>query len=118
MERTLVCNGNQTIKLVFVASPLSMQYEGERAKTGWLRIRIMFPSGATCLPTDCCFRLGSAPLQTQGPFHTHFKVLVILLIEDPTVTVKCRTAIKALFLYFNLCLSVMLNGLSCALTSI
>jgi len=21
---------------------------------GWLRIRIMCPSGATCLPTDCC----------------------------------------------------------------
>jgi hypothetical protein len=25
------------------------------AKTGWLRIRIMCPSGATCLPADCCF---------------------------------------------------------------
>jgi hypothetical protein len=28
----------------------------------------------------------------------------MLNIEDPTVTVKCRTAIKVLFLYFNLCL--------------
>jgi hypothetical protein len=27
----------------------------ERAKTGWLGIRIMCPSGATRLPTDCCF---------------------------------------------------------------
>ena len=27
----------------------------ERAKTGWLRIGIMCPSGATCLFTDCCF---------------------------------------------------------------
>jgi hypothetical protein len=26
-----------------------------RAKTGWLGIRIMCPSGATCLPEDCCF---------------------------------------------------------------
>jgi hypothetical protein len=30
---------------------------------------------------------------------------------DRTVTVKCRIAIKALFLYFNLCLSVMLESL-------
>jgi hypothetical protein len=27
----------------------------------------------------------------------------MLVVEDPTVTVKCRTAIKALFLYLNLC---------------
>jgi hypothetical protein len=33
------------IKLVFVASPI----------TGWLGIRIMSPSGATCLSADCCF---------------------------------------------------------------
>ena len=42
----------------------------------------------------------------------------MLIVEDPTVTVKCRTAIKVLFLYFNLCLSVMLNSLSCPFTSI
>jgi len=23
--------------------------------TGWFGIRIMCPSGATCLPVDCCF---------------------------------------------------------------
>jgi hypothetical protein len=34
--------------LVFVASPLSTHYQGERTKTGWLGIRIMCPSGATC----------------------------------------------------------------------
>ena len=33
-------------------------------------------------------------------FHTHFSIRVILTVEDPTVTVKCRTAIKVLFLYF------------------
>ena len=27
----------------------------ERAKTGWLGIRIKCPSGATCLSADCCF---------------------------------------------------------------
>ena len=42
-------------KLVIVTSPLSTQYKGETAKTGWLGIRIMCPSGATCLPADCCF---------------------------------------------------------------
>jgi hypothetical protein len=26
-----------------------------RAKTGWLGIRIMCSSGATCLPANCCF---------------------------------------------------------------
>ena len=33
----------KTIKLVFVASPLSTQHEGERAKTDWLGIGIMCP---------------------------------------------------------------------------
>jgi len=41
--------------LVFVASPLGTQHQGERAKTGWLGIGIMCPSGATCLSADCCF---------------------------------------------------------------
>ena len=47
--------------------------------------------------------------------HTYFiiHVCVMLIIEDPTVTVKCRTAITTLFLYFKLCLSVMLDSLSC-----
>ena len=44
-----------TVRLVFVASPLIMQHEGERAKTGWHGMRIMCPSGATCLRADCCF---------------------------------------------------------------
>jgi hypothetical protein len=43
----------KTIKLVFVASTLSTQYKGERAKTVWLGIRIMCTSGATCLSADC-----------------------------------------------------------------
>ena len=44
----------------------------------------------------------------------------MLIIEDTTVTEKCRTAIKVLFLFFNfnLCLHVMLESLSCSFTSI
>jgi hypothetical protein len=38
----------KTVKLVFASSPLSTQQLGERAKTGWLGIRIMYPSGVTC----------------------------------------------------------------------
>jgi len=49
----------------------------------------------------------TAELQSGGPFHTQFRVLLVMLIvEDPTVTLECRTAIKVLFLYFNI-------GLSC-----
>ena len=41
----------------------------------------------------------------------------MLIIEDPAVTVKRTTTIKALFLYlnFDMCLSVMLDSLSCSL---
>jgi len=52
----------------------------------------------------------------QYVLHTHFRVCVTLIVEDPTVTVKCRTARKALCLYFNVCLSVMLDSLSCSFT--
>jgi len=45
-----------TIKLVFVASPLGTQHQGERAKTSWLGMRIMCPSGATCLSAHSCFQ--------------------------------------------------------------
>ena len=43
------------IKLVFDASPLSMQHQGERAKTAWLGNQDYEPSGETYLFTDCCF---------------------------------------------------------------
>ena len=39
---------------VYVASPLSAQHWGARARTGWLEIRITCPSGAKYLPADCC----------------------------------------------------------------
>jgi hypothetical protein len=55
----LVCGRSwvkpKTIKLVFVASLLSTQHKGERAKTASLGIRMMYPSGTTCLSVDYCF---------------------------------------------------------------
>jgi uroporphyrinogen-III synthase len=48
-------NQTKDYKMVFVASPLSMQHLVERAKTGWLGIKIMCRSGATCLSADRCF---------------------------------------------------------------
>jgi hypothetical protein len=48
----------------------------------------------------------------KGQFHTHF-----MIIEDHTVTVKCRTAIKVLLLYFNLCLKCNMDNLSCSFSS-
>jgi hypothetical protein len=41
-----------TIQLVFVAFPLSTQHQGEGAKTCWLGIGIMCPSGTTCLHSN------------------------------------------------------------------
>ena len=34
---------------------LSTHHLRKNAKTGWLGIRIIYASGATCLPADCCF---------------------------------------------------------------
>ena len=42
-----------------------------------------------------------------------FMVRVMFIVEDSVVTVKYRTATKELFIYFNLCPSVMLDSLSC-----
>ena len=45
----------------------------------------------------------------------------MLIVEDSTVTVKHRTAVTALLIYFNLCLCVNLDILyscSCSFTSI
>jgi hypothetical protein len=36
--------------------------------------------------------------------HEYTGSYIGILVKDPTVTVKCRITIKALFLYFNLCL--------------
>jgi hypothetical protein len=42
-------------KLIFDASPLRTHHSGERTKTGWLGIRIVCPSVATCLSAGYCF---------------------------------------------------------------
>jgi hypothetical protein len=54
----------KTMKLVFVVSPLRTQHLGERAKTGYLGIMIMW---ATCLSADCCKRVGLV----QSTLHRH-----------------------------------------------
>jgi hypothetical protein len=41
--------------LICIVSPLSTHNSGERAKTGWLGVRIMCSSETTCLSADCCF---------------------------------------------------------------
>ena len=46
-------------------------------------------------------------------FHTHYRVCVIYIVED---TEKYRTAIKAQYFYIDMCLSVMLDSLSCLFT--
>ena len=50
-------------------------------------------------------------------------LLIYILLEfcsllKTLLWLKCRTAIKVLFLYLKLCLCVMLNSLSCSFTSI
>ena len=42
----------KTIKLVFC---FSTKHVALRRKTGWLRIKIMCQSWATCISVDCCF---------------------------------------------------------------
>jgi hypothetical protein len=50
-ERTSYIQWDDTT-LIFVAAP---QHCEERANTGWFGIRIMGPSGTTCLSLNCCF---------------------------------------------------------------
>jgi hypothetical protein len=54
---------NQKQKLVVATSPLTTQQYRVRTNTGWLGIWVMCPSGATCLPMDCCF--GEPALKTH-----------------------------------------------------
>ena len=45
----------KTIKLIFLASSISTQHKGVRTKTvDGLDTGQCVPSGATCLPADCC----------------------------------------------------------------
>jgi hypothetical protein len=39
----------------FSTKHAALRSKSKRAKTGWLRIRIMCQSGATCLSVDYCF---------------------------------------------------------------
>ena len=59
--------------------------------------------------THICIPKSPLKGQIGAVFQTHCRVCVLLIIGYSTVTVKCRTAIKTLFLYFNLCQCVTLN---------
>ena len=51
--------------------------------------------------------------------YSNKSLLCVLNVKlDSAVTVRCRTAIKALLLYFNLQLSVKLDSFSCSFTTI
>ena len=50
------------------------------------------------------------------PKQTCLRVRVVLITEDSIVTVKCRTAIKAMYRYFELCQSVKYDSPSCSFT--
>ena len=43
------------IKCMCCFSAKHTSFNKERAKTGWLEIRIMCSSGEACLSADCCF---------------------------------------------------------------
>ena len=54
---------------------IGFDWKSEKPRTGWLGIRIICPSGTTCLPADCCFnelalkiQLGFCLVQS-GPHH-------------------------------------------------
>ena len=66
----------KTIKLVFVFSRLSMQHYGERAKNGWLGIRIMCPSGGHVYPRTV--ELVSVDLVQSGPDHHFIGISLVL----------------------------------------
>ena len=53
-----------------------------------------------------------------GWVHIDLRIWVMLISDHRTVTVKCRTALKELFLCLNLCLSVKLDCLACSFTFI
>ena len=73
----------KTIKLEFVASPLSTQHYGERAKTGWLRIRIMCLSGEQDnSPPDNCPPDNSPPDNCLPQFFFHFIFSFWLPLSD------------------------------------
>jgi len=57
-------------------------------------------------------------LQARCRFTPILGYQLCLFSKYPTVAVKCRTVIKTLLLYFNLCLSVTLGIVSCWFTSI
>jgi hypothetical protein len=51
---------SKRVTFVFFVSPLITHNFGVRTKTGWLKIRIMCPSGTTYLPSDMLLQCNGA----------------------------------------------------------
>jgi hypothetical protein len=66
--------------VVFVASPLSTQHYGERAKIGWLGIRIMCPNGVIFLPAECCLMLTREYTLSQYDSRPSLNACTILVV--------------------------------------
>jgi hypothetical protein len=78
--------------LVFVASPLSIQHKGERAKTGWLGIRIMCQSGATWWTSvECCF---SELAQYKGKIYKSSINKIHVLLPSPLAKNLIKSCLK------------------------
>ena len=67
----------KTLKIVCVASPLSIKEK--KSKAGWFRIRIMCPSGATCLSADCCSVSQHYKSPTRGVGLVQMDLIIISL---------------------------------------
>jgi hypothetical protein len=55
VDRGFESQSGQTKDYTIGICCVSAKHYGERAKIGWLGIRIMCPIGVTFLPADCCF---------------------------------------------------------------
>ena len=64
----------------------------QRANTGWLGIRLMCSSGATCLPEDCCFS------------EITLKIQQIMLVQY-----KARHQIDSIIISWNVTCSVVIQ---------
>jgi len=46
----------ETVMFVFATYPLRTQHQGEKPKTSWHVLRIMYPNRKSCLPVESCYQ--------------------------------------------------------------
>jgi hypothetical protein len=78
----------------------STKYAALMSKTGWLGIRIMCLSGATCLPVDCCFSststlksisaCWSSTKQTSSSFHKKCNMFLCKNTDRDQAIILCK----------------------------